>query len=530
MKSSAERGATSTAKLPAARIGLLALSVLSFLLYAAGVVALHQDRSSNWSVESDDPIPGAISHVIYGVRLGAIDANVLSVFRAQNQRTLASAMAKVADGSIAPSQSQIIANDGIGVGSILFATLAMSIFGAHISSLVFFFLAVIGTSALAFSWRFQDARLFMVPACFLVLSIIFLTPLCATPGIADQVPIGGNRYFSVAAILPAFHICFEISERVPPQSKQLQLVNSILLTLQALILFGTLLVRSSAGFFALVIVAILLYRLCAERRDRSKWVPIAAKLGLIAAPAIFWGIVVVKILPAYVETGRVFGNFWHRAFVSFGLHPDWPFGNLREVYDCSKNIPAGLVPGFSDRNGHCIWFVDSSNKARSDKEIGDGLYGGEYEAAMRQAFLRVVVSYPQKALELFVYIKSFLVLRTLREAFQLQLEAVPKAIPAIVGIELLIFISVIAASVRRGIDVVSRQVSIVFVFFILSLLPLYVAWAVLWTSVDAIFFMYCSIAIVVAFLIQSVAKFIWGDHTPRDSVVDRPSGEIVGAG
>jgi hypothetical protein len=500
---------TSPAKVPTPTVGLLAISILSFLLYAAGVMALHQDRSSSWSVEFDAPIPGAISHIVYGTPWGAIDANVRAFLGEQRGHGVAQAVAGAADGSIAPGTVDSYAMDGIGVGSILFATVAMSVFGPHVSSLVLFFLAVVGASALALSWRFQDARCFVVPVCFLALSIIFLTPLCTTSIGADQIPIGGNRYFSIAAVLPTLHIFFEINEGEPRRPRKLQILGSVLLTIQALILFGALLVRSSAGLFALVIVAILVYRLNAERRDRRKWAPLVAKLGLILAPAFFWGIVIVEALPAYVQTGRVLGNFWHRSFVSLGLHPEWPFGNLREVYDCTKEMPAGLVQGSTDHNGHCIWLVYPPNRTRSAKEVHDQVYGREYEAVVRRAFLDVLTSYPEKVLELFVYIKSLWVLRTLREAFHLQPAAVPKVILPIVGIQFVIFISVIVASARRQIDLINRQISIIFVFFIMSIVPLYVAWAVVWTSVDAIFFMYSSLAIVLAFVIQSAIKFVW---------------------
>ena len=217
---------------------------------------------------------------------------------------------------------------------------------------------------------------------------------------------------------------------------------------------------------------------------------------------------VVETLPAYVQTGRVFGVVWHRAFVSLWLHPEWPFGNLREVYDCTKAIPEGLAHENIDRNGHCVWVVYAPNRARSSREILDGVYGDEYEKAMRQALFAVFASYPKQVLEVFFYIKSLYLLRTLREAFQLNPATAPKAILAIVGIQFLILISFIAASVRRGMNVVNRQLSIVFVFFFLSLVPPYVAWAIPWTSVDAFFFMYCSIAVVVALPVQVLAKFI----------------------
>ena len=502
-------GFPSTARRRIAGIELLVISVVSFLLYATGVLALHQDRNNNWSVESYDVIPGAISHVVYGTPLGAVDANVRLVLEEQKSLGLVRAVAKVADGSVAPGKLELFSTDGIGVGSILFATVAMSLFGAQISSLIFFFLAVIGISVLAFTWRFQDARFLMIPLYFLVLSIIFLTPIYATSIVADQIPIGGNRYFTIAAILPALHIYFDIADQDRARSKKILFLDSILLTIQALILFGVLLVRSSASLLVGVIVAIFLFRLYAERKDWSKWAPVTVKFGLVVASAVFWGIVIAETMPTYVQAGRVLGLFWHRAFVSLSSHPEWPFGNLREVYDCSREFSEGLTRKNGDRNGHCIWWVYPPNRTRSDREVIDGDYGSEYERALRQAFFDVVRSYPKQVFEVFFYKKSSLWMQTLGESFQLQFSAAPKTVLGIVGIQFLIFISFIAASARRGMSVVNRDVLIIFVFFVLSLVPLYVAWSNLSTSVDTIFFMYCSVAIVIAFLVQAATEFIW---------------------
>ena len=66
--------------------------------------------------------------------------------------------------------------------------------------------------------------------------------------------------------------------------------------------------------------------------------------------------IITTTVPSYDKTGRLFGTIWHRAFVSFGLHRDWPFGNLRQVYDCADVIPKGLQRYPGDQNAHCVFW------------------------------------------------------------------------------------------------------------------------------------------------------------------------------
>jgi hypothetical protein len=53
-------------------VGFVLMAVVSFLLYALGVLTLHQDSQPGWGLEGKGPIPAAISHLIYGTPLGAV--------------------------------------------------------------------------------------------------------------------------------------------------------------------------------------------------------------------------------------------------------------------------------------------------------------------------------------------------------------------------------------------------------------------------------------------------------------------------
>src|ERR1700722_2256425 len=109
---------------------LLAAALLSFVLYAAAVISQHHDRNSHWSVEAYDVISGAISHVVYGRPIGAIDIGVRSTFLAHQDKGIEIALSTAAKGSVTSSVDPV-AKDGIGAGSVLFTTIAMSLFGTH---------------------------------------------------------------------------------------------------------------------------------------------------------------------------------------------------------------------------------------------------------------------------------------------------------------------------------------------------------------------------------------------------------------
>jgi len=54
--------------------------------------------------------------------------------------------------------------------------------------------------------------------------------------------------------------------------------------------------------------------------------------------------------------------------------------------------------------------------------------------------------------------------------------------------------------------------------FLVSLLPLYVAWAMPWTTADTIFLLYCCVALVPALFLQWTVGivFSWWTRAPED--------------
>lgn len=56
------------------------LVVISFVLYTAAALSLHQPSLSPFYVEEDDPLPAVLSHWIYGLPLGEVDRGLETYF------------------------------------------------------------------------------------------------------------------------------------------------------------------------------------------------------------------------------------------------------------------------------------------------------------------------------------------------------------------------------------------------------------------------------------------------------------------
>ena len=500
------------------------MAVASFLLYALGVLTLHQDRAPGWALEAAGALPVAVSYLVYGTPLGAMDDNVLQSFLQPAGKSVQDVLATAAAGSIQHGAVDLYSLDGTGSGINLFATAAMCLFGAGISSLVRFYLVLIGISAVAFVLRYQDKRLFVVPLYFFVLTVMLLTPLCASADAASQMPIGGQRYFALAPFLPVLHIFFELIDRSDTPGLKRRIANRLLLLVQAILLFGALLVRSSTGYLLGALLCVLMWQLYEGRKQRTEMISPLRSAAIVAAAFAFCAVIVVAALPAYQQSGRLLGNFWHRAFATLAADPDWPYGDLRTVYDCTQYIPEGLNNKNFDRNGHCIWWIYPPNAKRSASEIMSGTYGREYETAVRNAYFYVLVHYPKQIFRLYFYIKSQMIERVLWHAwkypFAVDREPAARNLFVIAAAQLILFAAFVISIAAAGLAIVDRRLVIFPVFFLFSLIPLYVAYANFWTTADTVFLMYACLVLAVLPAMQLVAK----RFRPADENIDLKRG------
>lgn len=487
------------------------LAAASYVLYAiAAIIAVHAGPAS-WQAEYDVSIPTAISNVVYGVPLGFIDSNVQAEFRdtfrteGVTPDTVNKAVEVAARGEI-PRGTLIDTPDGTGIGQTLFSVGAMRLFGPHLLSLPYAFLLLMGLSTLAFIGRYSDSRLVFVPLQFTALSIMLLTPLFADPSIRDQAAIGGNRFFGILGILPALHVFFEFADTGDPTNRPSS-SNWLLMGLQLFIFVLAVLVRSSGAYMVMPLVCAAIFSVRHFRDNQLQRITRYRKFGNAAILAIMFAVLLIACAPSYVKAGRIGGLFWHRAFVSFVLHPDWPFGNLRDVYPCTKYIPEGLSrENGGDRNGHCVWWVYPPNQSRPVSEVMAKTYGSEYETALRRATFYVISAYPRQALELYFYYKPLLIASTLWGALDWQLARVPFSIAALAIIQGILFICFVAVgALKTPIHATTIFVTLG-LFLLFSLAPQEVAWASPWTSADLIWYMYAAFAAGAALLVQAVAR------------------------
>jgi hypothetical protein len=331
------------------------------------------------------------------------------------------------------------------------------------------------------------------------------------------VPIGGQRYFVVAAILPALHVYFDFIEPAGVAGREPRPAVWLPLSVQSVFLFFVFLVRSSMGYLIAVLIVILLWRLWRERTRRDELTLLGCKAAIFGVAFALWTLFVLIALPAYVQSGRTLGIFWHRAFISFEMHPDWPFGNLREVYDCTRYLPKGLGRGQSDANGVCVWLAYPPNRNRSLDEMAAGLYNKEYEAALREAYFYVVTHYPRQTFELYVFSKSKYLGIVMAGTLKSFLAPAPRPLRLIVMAQGLLFIAFAVASAVVSRRVADHRLAIFPVFLVASLAPLYVAWAAMFTAADTICLFFCCLVLGFLLLGQLLAKAVAAGGPDRKS-------------
>lgn len=466
----------------------VAAAAISFIIYASAVVVLHQEHDNSLCCERIG-LATAVSHVVYGAPLGTVYPEIQKQLL-DTQAPVDAALERVTHLAPSPEDQTMPINDGNGVGFILVASWAIRLFGAHLSALPCLMLGLMGISTAVFLWRFNDDRSAVVTVTFLSLTLMLCTPLVSDSRFAGQIAIGGIRYFSLLAIVPAFHLVLEIADGKGPSRKASKL-PALLLAVQVVLLTIAILVRGNAAYVIGPIVLIGLVRAWRSRRNRTELRAVWSKASVITlVGGVFVGSVLVALPSPYIQDGRITTVFWHRTVISLGVNPAWPFGNLHEIYDCRDGgIPEGLVVGPLDRNGHCIWwhYVSTHNIAHEAAlaEVGGSLY----EAALRAAFFDIARRYPREILATFFYYKTAWLLQAM-ESLVLN-PAVPSPILmalVIAGLANFLLFLVIDASPSTGSPIFLRLMGLGTLFGVSSIPPYFTAWATPHTIADLLFY------------------------------------------
>jgi hypothetical protein len=486
------------------------LAVLSFLLYAGTLFTLPQVLDNQYVCERSS-VAAAASNVIFGTPLLMVDSDVIDYFlealKDPLQNVLDETMAAGVRQAGKPLGSlQKTTRDGNGVGYSLVATAAFRLFGLHVWALPLAMLVLMAGSAAAFFGRFSGPLAGVVILYFVVLTLMLFTPLVWNQWYANQIPVGGIRFFSLVTLLPAFHILLDLLD-APSAQGRARVKGILMLGVQTAILVIAALVRGSAipllGTIGLVWL-ILAWR---HRREPGWIQPLVRKaltIGVVGIAVL--GVIMVSMPRQYLTDGRFQPQIWHRITLSLGANPYWPWPGVAEMFDCKKYVPKGIEPGMPDSNGHCIWFDYVTKHHIPISTIGDKTYGGEYETALRQGFFKIVWHYPKEVLTAFIYYKPQWIIWSIKDSLRTNFSAnpattvdytvhFPQPVTPYSPVTILLLIGSLMALVFYLINAVTVSLSIfkrifgVASILALSTIPAYIAvWALPYSSADLLFF------------------------------------------
>src|SRR5262249_46384251 len=203
--------------------------------------------------------------------------------------------------------------------------------------------------------------------------------------------IGGYRFFVIGGILPALHIIFELFDSTGDARKP---STYALLALQLLLLLCVTWIRFSATYFLAAVAFAAIVAVWLQRHNVASRKTLMAKIAVLLTAALAAHVGGKLLTPTAYEAAGISDTFWHRAFVGLSLHPDWPFGNLAETFDCSRQFPEGFRNKGADANAHCAYLAQVNKGA----EPGP-LYGRQYEKLVRQADWQVGRAHPEPGSE-----------------------------------------------------------------------------------------------------------------------------------
>jgi hypothetical protein len=356
-----------------------------------------------------------------------------------------------------------------------------------------------------------------VPILILALTLLLLTPLSSDPSLANAAPIGGIRYYALVGLLPALHWCMEILNGRGHSGRDTAL-RCGLLAIQIFILWLAILVRGAPAYLLVPVAASAIYSwwrkgdaIARRRTLRYFFIPAVALIaGLVVLPRLAF--------PEYSDTGRLYGLFWHRAFIGFASNPAWPFPGLRQKYDCTKWFPEGLDAKGNDGNGQCVWLAYRNNPARPLNDVANELYDGAYEAAMRSSFVHVVRTYPREAFDTFVYYKPKALVQVTIDTLQPDWSVAGRPIALLALLQMALCVAfIIARPPPAPLNIAARQAGILVMFMVPALAPQLLAWPAPHTSVDVFAYVLCGCIIFFWLLVSYAFRLV---ARPDSKIVD----------
>ncbi len=292
--------------------------IASLLVYACAALLLHPGQEHAFMPERS-PLAAAISNVTHGAPLGKVYSGALDL-ALDSRLTTEQFLEQATRSEVGRSKLLPNTEGGMGIGFLVVSDIGFRLFGIQIASIVYTMLAMMAVSAIALWSRFPDRRFLVVPLYFGALTAMLLTSLSWDPGNVAGLPVGGFRYFSLVAILPAFHLWLELFDMRPTYWS---LKDNLALAVQVVILLIAVLVRNNAASLIGAVALGSLYCIWTQRQKRTAaWWPVVRKASAMALVGVmFVGILIASFSREYLSQGRFTETVWTRIVVSLGMHP-----------------------------------------------------------------------------------------------------------------------------------------------------------------------------------------------------------------
>lgn len=483
----------------------LILMLISWAMYTYTVFASKHLEQVQFNVERGI-IATTVSHILYHSRFSA---GYIDVYNEINASPVTKNNIELArsQGIVSKQIRPLAGPDGFAL--IFIYNLAMQLFGVNIYSIFWIFSILLLISHAIYTIRFNDYRFIFVPLSLLALTLMVFTPYVTDDYISSQVPIGGYRYFTILAAVPTIHVLFELWD-----VRNISALAFFCLSVQTILIGLSNFVAKSGAYSWVALILFSLIYLYNKRQDRHSLNLFKKKLVFIFSILMIFSLVFYIAIPkAYKHYGVATDNVWHRVLISLGMHPEWPFQDIKEKYkNCSDDygVHKGLTSVREDWNGNCIW--SQYIKEHPNNDPNDQ---GKAEKVKRNAFFMILFKHPVKVFETFFYYKVISIIDNVKIGFgygyNISMDKLNNTIPLVISFFVLIcsWFYFFSKNIYNHLSYILYTMFL----FILSIFSMYiVAWGIYATMFEFFFilhiFMFISLMLSINFVYE-MNKLAW---------------------
>jgi hypothetical protein len=287
------------------------------------------------------------------------------------------------------------------------------------------------------------------------------------------------------------------------------------MALQVVILVLAILVRNSAAPLIATVGAGCLLVAWKNRREHGATMRTLRKAAYMTiVGAAFVGLLILSASKDYVRNGRFTETVWHRIFLGLHVNPAWPYGNVRDLFDCKRFVPQGILPGGDDQSAHCVWW-DYAIKHNIPVDTAVTMtYGREYDKALREAFFKIILLNPGEALKTFFYYKPQYIVWSIAQSLDVRLAGVQPVLKWLfiaVLINLFIFALIPLPITSNSYTVIAGATAL---FAIFTTLPYIAVWAMPHTSGDLLLFCILGLGLAGTAFVEKIRILLLGRSAP----------------